>query len=71
MCSNRRGAVCPWLNAPRRFEHMDISVKTVEAHLTKGILRCGEYMDAEEVAEVHPIQPKANTATYTRGGHNG
>ena len=52
-------------------EHMDISVKTVEAHLTKGILRCGEYMNAEEESEVHPMQPKVSAATYTQGGHNG
>ena len=27
---------------------MEISVKTVEAHLTKAIVRCTDYMDAEE-----------------------
>lgn len=52
-------------------EHMGISVKTVEAHLTKGILRCGEYMDAQEVREVHPMQPEVSAATHTQGGHNG
>jgi len=29
-------------------EKMSISVKTVEAHLTKAIVRCTDYMDAEE-----------------------
>ena len=29
-------------------QRMDISLKTVEAHLTKAIVRCSDYMDAEE-----------------------
>jgi RNA polymerase sigma-70 factor (ECF subfamily) len=29
-------------------ERMDISVKTVEVHMTKAIVRCTDYMDAED-----------------------
>jgi RNA polymerase sigma-70 factor (ECF subfamily) len=52
-------------------EQMDISVKTVEAHLTKAILRCGEYMDAEEARETPAMQSAPRAATHTQGGHNG
>lgn len=38
-------------------ERLDISVKTVEAHLAKGVVRCTEYMDAEALGVEHP-QPK-------------
>ncbi|MDC0003471.1 sigma-70 family RNA polymerase sigma factor [Porticoccaceae bacterium] len=40
-------------------EQMSISIKTVEAHLTKAIVRCTDYMDAEEmgVQETQPTQP--------------
>ena len=52
-------------------EHLDISVKTVEAHLTKAIVRCGEYMDAEEVRETQAMQPGSRAATHAQGGQNG
>ena len=32
---------------PEIAERLGISIKTVEAHLAKGIVRCTEYMDAE------------------------
>lgn len=38
-------------------ERLDISVKTVEAHLAKGVVRCTEYMDAEALGVEQP-QPK-------------
>ena len=31
-------------------ERMDVSIKTVEAHLTKAITRCTDYMEAEDAA---------------------
>lgn len=31
-------------------QRLDVSVKTVEAHLTKAITRCTDYMDAEDAA---------------------
>ena len=41
-------------------ERLDISVKTVEAHLVKGVVRCTEYMDAEALGVEHPRpKPKA------------
>ena len=52
-------------------EHMDISVKTVEAHLTKAILRCGEYMDAEETREAQVMPPGSLASSQHQGGHNG
>ena len=38
-------------------ERMDVSVKTVEAHLTKAITRCTDYMEAEEAAN-EPGDPR-------------
>ena len=37
-------------------QHMDISIKTVEAHLTKAIVRCTDYMDNEMAPEANPAQ---------------
>jgi DNA-directed RNA polymerase specialized sigma24 family protein len=37
---------------------MDISKKTIEAHLTKAIVRCTDFMEAEE--------EKANTTALTK-----
>lgn len=39
-------------------ERMDISLKTVEAHLTKAILRCSDFIDAENHAEEQRSQPE-------------
>ena len=39
-------------------EKMGISIKTVEAHLTKAIVRCTDYMDAEESANAGISQDK-------------
>jgi len=38
-------------------EQMGISIKTVEAHLTKAIVRCTDYMDEQEDEAIHPTQP--------------
>ena len=34
-------------------EHLGISIKTVEAHLSKAIVRCTDYMDEHENSETH------------------
>ena len=47
---------------------MDISVKTVEAHLTKAIVRCGEFMEQEEGREAQAIRSRAPAATHAQGG---
>ena len=44
-------------------EQMDISVKTVEAHLTKAIVRCTDYMneqDEQQSLATQPTQPGSN-----------
>ena len=44
-------------------EQMGISLKTVEAHLTKAIVRCTDYMaeqDEQEALATQPTQPGAN-----------
>ena len=44
-------------------EQMDISIKTVEAHLTKAIVRCTDYMDEQDEQEslaTQSTQPGAN-----------
>ena len=38
-------------------EQMGISIKTVEAHLTKAIVRCTDYMDEQEDEAIQPPQP--------------
>lgn len=42
-------------------ERMDISVKTVEVHMTKAIVRCTDYMDAED------NQSEAQVQEFKRG----
>ena len=49
-------------------EELDISVKTIEAHLTKAIVRCGEYMDAEDAREAQAMQPNKAASHHTQGG---
>ncbi len=45
-------------------ERMEISVKTVEVHLTKAIVRCTDYMDKEEKAPtMQAPRVKPNSAT--------
>jgi len=44
-------------------ERLDISIKTVEAHLTKAIVFCTDYMDSEEsqgVAKNHELKSSSN-----------
>ena len=38
-------------------EQMGISIKTVEAHLTKAIVRCTDYMDEQQDSAIQPPQP--------------
>ena len=52
-------------------EHMGITVKTVEAHMNKAVLRCSDYMDAEELREAQAMQAGSRTGTHAQGGHNG
>ena len=45
-------------------ERMDISAKTVEAHLTKAIVRCSDYMELEEAE-----QAKREAEAQASGAH--
>ena len=60
-------------------ERLNISLKTVEAHLSKAIVRCTDYMDAEEALEQQTeasasangeaSQPAPPGGSYNRSGH--
>jgi RNA polymerase sigma-70 factor (ECF subfamily) len=50
-------------------EQMDISIKTVEAHLTKAIVRCTDYMDKEDQQDEQ--EPLATQSTQSGGNHDG
>ena len=53
-------------------EQMDISIKTVEAHLTKAILRCTEYMDdMEQDTESHNSGAGHREGTQIQEGQQG
>ena len=52
-------------------EHMDISVKTVEAHMHKAVVRCSEYMDAEEGRGAQEMPSGESAPAEAQGGHHG
>lgn len=48
-------------------EQLDISIKTVEAHLTKAITRCTDFMDEEENQDNNQQQATGNTSEHHHG----
>jgi RNA polymerase sigma factor (sigma-70 family) len=50
-------------------EQMGIGVKTIEAHLTKAIVRCSDYMEAEELRETGAME-SASKKSKANEGHS-
>ena len=50
-------------------EQLDISVKTVESHLTRGLIRCTEYMDNEESKHQTDVEKIDNVSLRGKGAN--
>ena len=50
-------------------DQMGIGLKTIEAHLTKAIVRCSDYMEAEELRDVSNSTGNKSNSINKREGH--